>query len=93
MVELLENCSGFIYEQENSFEPNTVPCYYFKKDTGYVVYFLLKGGVIDFGVYNNRKELISLITNIDQSIDDKWKDQFVERSILDTELRKLKMYR
>tara|TARA_R110001583_G_scaffold80855_3_gene216464 strand:+ start:13430 stop:13573 length:144 start_codon:yes stop_codon:yes gene_type:complete len=47
MLESLEKCSGFIYEQENSFEQNSVHCFYFKKDNGYVVYFLLKGGFID----------------------------------------------
>lgn len=92
MKDLLKNINGFIFENENSFEPNTLPCYFYKKDDGYVVYFELKGEGFDLGIYNNQKLLICLITKIDQSIHDNWKEQFINRSIHKTELSKLKMY-
>lgn len=93
MEEILKNIDGFLYEESNSFEKNSLPCYYFKKEMGFVVFFICKGGVLDYGVYDNRKDLIVLLTNIDQSINQNWRKQFVARSIKEVIPNKLKRYK
>lgn len=93
MEDLLKTTKGFVFGGHNSFEENLLPCYYYKKETGYVVFYKIKGGTFDFGIYDNQKRLISLFTNIDQSINIDWRNQFIARAIKDTTSSKLKLHK
>ncbi len=93
MEKLLKKTDGFIYEDNNPFHNGSLPCYYYKKEFGYAVFFKIKGSVFDFGVYDNHKRLITLFTNIDQSIDADWGEQFIASAIKNTTPSKLKFHR
>ncbi|WP_299244125.1 hypothetical protein [uncultured Aquimarina sp.] len=77
MYRLLHGLKEYIYEEENSFENGTYPCFYTEKEFGYVVFFIWNSD-IDFGVYDKKKNPITLISKINLSIPkDDWKHKFV----------------
>jgi transcriptional regulator with XRE-family HTH domain len=81
IMDLLKK-TNFVYEEKNSFKNSEVPCYYYKNSNGYNVYFIFPNEVVDFGVYDLNKNLVSLIIDIHNSLKDEYKEAFVTQSAL-----------
>lgn len=79
IVDLL-NYYNFKFEEKNSFNNGISPCYYHKNKNGYNVYFIFPNNVVDFGVYDLNKDLISLIIDIHSSLKEDHKEKFIVQS-------------
>jgi len=81
MKKILKQFEELQFEEINTFKIGTGPCFFSKTRNGYVVFFIFSNDSIDFAVYDNAKNLISLVTSIDQSINKDWYTQFIKYTI------------
>lgn len=87
--EILKNNKEYSFEEINTFNNGKYPCFYLEKEFGFVVFFKCSDDINDFSVYDLKKNLITLIPNIDLSIQgDDWKKVFVYENIVDNSLFK-----
>ncbi|AOW20437.1 hypothetical protein LPB138_07015 [Urechidicola croceus] len=64
MHKLLHDSKVYTYEEKDSFKNGNWPCYYVEKKYGFIVFFLISEENIDYAVFNAKKELITLVENI-----------------------------
>lgn len=82
MENILKNTKGLTYETKNSFNNGSAKCYYKETLNGFVVFFLFNG-IVDLGFYNKKKEQISFVISVSESIKEDWQEQFIDQIIKD----------
>ncbi|MEY8868145.1 MULTISPECIES: hypothetical protein [Gaetbulibacter] len=84
MEKILKNYKDFIYEKVSSFNNLGLPSYNLETGFGYVVFFIASNNqnLIDYGVFNKKRELITFVDNINHVIASK-KEQtkFIDRTV------------
>lgn len=80
LVTILVN-SKLKFEEVNSFDNDIYPCYYFKKDNGYIVFFKYSDNIFDLGIYDINKNLISMVIDYKTTIKDLQQEHFIGKLI------------
>ena len=83
MIKELKNIKEYTYEDNNSFNKSTYPCFYLKKEFGYVVFFILSEESIDYAIFDSKKNLILLIDNISLTIKDDREINWIQKFLTD----------
>ena len=83
MLEELKNIKEYSFEEKNSFSASEYPCFYQKKEFGYIVFFIISDESIDYAVYNSKKKLISLVDNINLMFENEKDINWTRRFLVD----------
>lgn len=85
MEKILKNYKDFIYEKVSSFNNLGLPSYNLETGFGYVVFFIASNNqnLIDYGVFNKKRELITFVDNINHVIASKKSKQSLLTELLE----------
>ena len=72
----------FKFENKNTFDNGNHSCYFFKKENGYLVFFIFGINVIDFAIYDSNKKLISMIADYTRIVKAESIEDFISELII-----------
>lgn len=82
---LLQRSKEYKFEEKNTFKNGPYSCFFTEKEFGFVVFFIVDDNM-DYAVYDNKKNLTTLIPLINLSISkDDWMHKFLYENACESE--------